>query len=264
MTFIFAFHNMKDTNKTSGNILIEIFGRLWAVWGLLFFIATMFIAMVFYLPCYLMKEPRAAWWHKRVSNVWMTIYLYGIGSPIKVTGGEQFVNGENYIVVCNHNSFMDVPVTTPFMPRANKTIAKKEFANVPFFGWIYSLGSVLVDRKSAESRKQSYLRMKAVLRIGLDMVIYPEGTRNKTEDPLTPFHDGAFRLAKETGKCIMPTLIFNSRKILPASKPFFMLPRRLYMHFLPPVSPNHLSITELKETTFTMMWNYYTENEAKY
>lgn len=248
----------------SANILTEIFGRLWAVWGLLFFTATMLVAMVFYLPCFLIKEPRAAKWHKKVSYVWMKVYLHAILSPIKVSGGQHFAKGENYVVVCNHNSFMDVPVTTPFMPNANKTIAKKEFARAPLFGWIYSLGSVLVDRKSAESRKKSYLRMKEVLRIGLDMVIYPEGSRNKTNEPLTPFHDGAFRLAKETGKSVVPTLIFNSRKILPASKPFFMLPRRLYMHFLPSVSPDDLSVIELKETVFKMMWDYYKENESKH
>ena len=164
------------------------------------------------------------------------------------------------MVVCNHNSLMDVPVTTPFMPHANKTIAKKEFARVPVFGWIYSLGSVLVDRNSAESRKLSYDRMKDVLRAGLDMVIYPEGTRNKSDKPLEIFHDGAFRLAKDCGKAVMPVVLFNTGKVLPSTKFFFMLPHRLYMHFLPPVSPDNLSITELKETVFQQMWKYYEEN----
>lgn len=255
---------MKQKNTSGNNLFIEIAGRIWAFWSILLFIATMIIAMLFYLPCYLMKEPRAARWHRSVSNVWMTFYLHAIGSPLNVSGKEHFVKGENYVVVCNHNSFMDIPVTTPFMPNANKTIAKKEFVMVPVFGWIYGLGSVLVDRKSAESRKKSYHRMKAILRIGLDMVIYPEGTRNKTDEPLGPFHDGAFRLANETGKSIVPTLIFNSRKVLPQTKPFFVWPHKLHMHFLPPVSPEELSISELKEKVFQIMWDYYAENESKY
>jgi 1-acyl-sn-glycerol-3-phosphate acyltransferase len=247
--------------KQQYNLLAEIAGRVWAIWALIFFLSTMIIAFIFYVPCYLMKEPRAARWHRSVSRVWMTLYLNLIGCPLRVSGNEHFVKGQNYVVVCNHNSFMDVPVTTPFMPNANKTIAKKEFARIPIFGWIYSLGAVLVDRKSNESRKRSYDRMKAILRLGLDMVIYPEGTRNKSNQPMGVFHDGAFRLAKDCDKPIMPAVIFNTRKVLPAAKPFFVLPHILSMHFLPPVSPDGLSIPELKETVFQQMWSYYEKNE---
>ncbi len=248
-------------NNQRSHWLIEIVGRIWALWALLLFVFTMIIALVFYLPCYILHEPKAARWHRRVSRVWMTFYLHLIGCPLKTKGKEQFIKGENYVIVCNHNSLMDVPVTTPFMPNANKTIAKKELAYVPLFGWIYSWGSVLVDRKNSESKKQSYNRMKAVLRLGLDMVIYPEGTRNKSDNPLGTFHDGAFRLAADCHKPIIPTLIFNTRKVLPAAKPFFMLPHKLYMHFLPPVFPDELSINELKEKVYEMMWKYYEENK---
>lgn len=155
---------------------------------------------------------------------------------------------------------MDVPVTTPFMPHANKTIAKKEFAAVPIFGWIYALGAILVDRKSDQSRKQSYVKMKQVLAQGLDMVIYPEGTRNKTNEPLRPFHDGAFRLSVETGVPIIPTLIFNTKKILPPDKPFFLLPHVIEMHFLPAQSPDGLPVPVLKQRVFETMKTYYEEN----
>lgn len=244
------------------SVLLEIFGRIWALWSLLLFISTMLIAFFFYVFCFLLKEPYAARWHRSVSRVWMIIYLHAVGCPIRVSGKEHFTIGNNYVVVCNHNSLMDVPVTTPFMPQANKTIAKKEFARTPIFGWIYILGSVLVDRESAESRKRSYDRMKAVLRMGLDMVIYPEGTRNKSENLLGTFHDGAFRLARDCDKPVMPAVIFNTKKVLPATKFFFMLPHRLYMHFLPPVLSGNLSVTELKETVFQQMWDYYEKNES--
>lgn len=240
------------------NIFIAIAGRIWAAWGLCLFIITMLIALPFYAFCYLMKEPQRARWHRHVSRVWMSFYLLCIGCPLRVKGSEYFKNGENYIVVCNHSSLMDVPVTTPFMPNANKTIAKKEFAAVPIFGWIYSLGSILVDRKSDQSRKQSYNKMKAILKQGLDMVIYPEGTRNRSNEPLKPFHDGAFRLAVETGTPIIPALIFNTKKILPPGKPFFLLPHVIKMHFMEPQSPEGLTVTALKEKVFTNMKAYYT------
>ncbi|WP_315815459.1 1-acyl-sn-glycerol-3-phosphate acyltransferase [Paraflavitalea speifideaquila] len=70
--------------------------------------------------------------------------------------------------------------------------------------------------------------------MGLHMCIYPEGTRNKSDQPLKSFHDGAFRLAIDTCKAVIPGVIFNTRKVLPASKPFYLMPHPLQIHFLPP------------------------------
>jgi len=102
--------------------------------------------------------------------------------------------------------------------------------------------------------------MKKVLATGLDMVIYPEGTRNRTANPLKPFYDGAFKLSVDTQKEIIPAIIFNTKKVLPLHKIFFLLPHRLEMHFLPPVSPVNFSVKELKEKIFNEMWNYYEAN----
>ena len=152
---------------------------------------------------------------------------------------------------------MDVPVTTPFVPGANKTIAKKSFTKVPVFGWVYTRGTVLVDRNSDESRRNSFEEMKKTLQQGLHMVIYPEGTRNRTGDPLKSFHDGAFKLAIAAKKEIIPAVIFYSGKILPPEKKFFLWPHKLEMHFLPAISSDEISSKELKEKVFTIMSEYY-------
>jgi 1-acyl-sn-glycerol-3-phosphate acyltransferase len=188
------------------------------------------------------------------------IFLNPIGCPLKVRNSGYFEKGKNYVIVCNHNSLVDILVTTPFMPNSNKTIAKKNLAVIPVFGWIYSGGSVLVDRNDNQSRRKSYDQMKKVLALGLDMVIYPEGTRNRTDKPLKPFYDGAFKLAIDTGKSIIPAVIFNTKKILPVNKVFFLWPHKLEMHFLPPVDSSNISVKELKEKIFEMMWNYYEAN----
>jgi len=242
------------------NFFKEVIARIWALWALLLFVVTMFIAYIFYIPCHFLKEPRKAIWHRYVSRVWMFIYLNLIGCPLKVKGKTYFNKLTNCIIVSNHNSLMDVPVTTPFMARANKTIAKKSFSVIPVFGWIYSFGSVLVDRSNDNSRRKSYEDMKRMLSYGLDMVIYPEGTRNRTDQPLKTFYDGAFRLASDTKKPIVPALVFNTRKVLPVHKIFYMLPHKLEMHFLPPVETDNISAKDLKEKVFKMMWDYYEAN----
>lgn len=242
-------------------IFKEIFCRLWAFWGLILFVPTMLIALPFYLVCYLLKEPTASHWHRRVSRVWMTFFLNLIGCPLKVVNTKYFQEGESYVITCNHNSLMDIPVTTPFMPRANKTIAKTTFAYIPVFGWIYAAGSVLVNRKSDKSRKESFKKMRWVLRTGLDMVIYPEGTRNRSNDPLKSFYDGAFKLAVSSGKPVMPTILFNTRKALPTGNFFYLKPSKIEMHFLPPVESTNMTSKQLKERVFRQMWDYYEANK---
>ena len=242
------------------NIIKEIFARIWATWALALFVATMFIAYVFYIPCHFLKEPQKAIWHRHVSRVWMWIFLQLSGCPLKVKGLSYFDGLPNCVIVCNHNSLMDVPVTTPFMARANKTIAKKGFSVIPVFGWIYSFGSVLVDRNRDASRRKSFDDMKKMLAKGLDMVIYPEGTRNRSDKPLKEFYDGAFKLAVDTQKPIVPAIVFNTRKVLPVHKTFYMLPHKLEMHFLPPVESTDISAKALKEKVFKIMWDYCEAN----
>ena len=244
-------------------ILKNIFGAFWALWGLISFSATLLIIIIPVCITFLVKEPAGTEAFRQITKVWMNVWLTLIASPLKVVGKENFAKGKNYVVVCNHNSLMDVPITTPFVPGANKTIGKKSFTKAPVFGLVYIRGTVLVDRDSEESRRKSFEDMKKALSQGLHMVIYAEGTRNRTSDPLKSFHNGAFKLAVETHKDIIPAIIFNSGKVLPPDKTFFLWPHTLEMHFLPPVSAENISSKNLKEKVFKLMCDYYRSSELQ-
>jgi len=155
---------------------------------------------------------------------------------------------------------IDIPVSTPFLARANKTIAKKSFVYVPLFGWIYQFATVIVDRKNNESRRKSYEAMKRVLNNGLDMLIYPEGTRNKTNNPLKSFYDGAFRLSVDTGKPIVPVVILNTKRILPAKPLLFLRPGNIILNILPSISPIGHTTETLKKLVFDIMADHYEKN----
>jgi 1-acyl-sn-glycerol-3-phosphate acyltransferase len=239
-------------------IIKSIAGRLFAVWGIIWFVATLLVFIIPFVIVYYSKEPQRTHRFVKLSRIWMSIYLPVIGCPLRITGKERFKKGETYVVVCNHNSLMDVPITTPGIPGGNKTIAKASMAKLPLFGLIYRIGSVLVDRNSEASRRESYMRMKEVLDMGLHMCLYPEGTRNKTGQPLKAFHNGAFKLALDTGKPIMPAVLFHTRGVLPVDRVFFLWPHRLQMDFLEPVyiMPGD-TVESLKEKLFKLMWDYY-------
>lgn len=238
-------------------IFKNIFARIWALWGLLSFATTFLLIFLPSMIAYLLPDPKGQAYFIRISRYWMNTWLFLIGCPVKISGKKNFIAGITYVVVFNHNTLLDVPLSCPYIPGANKTIAKVSFAKLPLFGWFYRKGSVLVDRNNEKSRIKSFEEMKKVLSLGMHMCIYPEGTRNRTAEPLKPFYDGAFKLAADTGKSIIPGIIIGTKKAMPVHQPFYLLPIPLKMHFLPAIPTLDLTVKELKEKVFQAMKLYY-------
>ena len=240
----------------------EILGRIFAFWAMIIFILTMLPVALCMWVIGLVREPQRTEIFRNISKAWMSIFFLFSGCRLKIKGKENFEKGVNYIVICNHNSFMDVPLATPFIPGANKTIAKIEMSRIPLFGLIYKRGSILVDRKNKDSRRDSFKKMKDVLLMGMHMCVYPEGTRNKTDDPLKEFHNGAFKLAVETGTSILPAIMFHTKKVLPIDKAFFFWPSTMEIHFL---ASKQVLTTDDFETVKTEMHqrmsNYYLSHQ---
>ena len=233
-------------------------GRIWAFWGLISFVITFLIIFIPSMLSYLFKDfKKGQAYFIYVSNVWMQCWLRLVGCPVKVTGQEFFKADHTYVVVYNHNALLDVPLSAPFVPGPNKTIAKASFTKVPIFGWFYKRGSVLVDRNDDKSRVKSFDEMKQTLLSGMHMCIYPEGTRNRTKEPLKSFYDGAFKLSVDTQKEIIPCVISGTKKAMPIHKGFFLWPTKLRMDFLPPVSPSSMNAKILKEVVFNIMKEHY-------
>lgn len=212
------------------------------------------------------SEPKRSNALHKIFKIWMGAFMPLVFCPVRRKGAEYFEKGKTYVVLCNHNSFLDIPVSSPWIPGGNKTLAKIEISKVPIFGTIYKLGSILVDRKNEQSRKESFAAMRQTLQWGLHLCLYPEGTRNKSNDGLLPFQDGAFVIAIREQVPIMPALIFNTGKILPHNKKFFALPSAIPFHFLPPISTVGLTLKELpalKEEVWQLMNNYYQTHKNK-
>lgn len=244
----------------------NIFGRIFAAWMLLMFAVTM---LVIFIPVWIISfwpEPRKTKGFLAIGRIWMKVYMPLIGCPVRKKGIEHFAPGQTYVVVCNHNSLIDVPVTSAEIPGINKTLAKASMGKIPLFGVLYRIGGILVDRSSEASRKQSIVDMKHALSMGIHILLYPEGTRNRTDQPLKEFYDGAFALAIDTQTPLMPSLLFHTKKILPVGKKFFAWPHHIAFHFLPPLATTGLTRDDLpafKEKVFRLMWDYYLVNNTR-
>ncbi|NBR57296.1 MAG: 1-acyl-sn-glycerol-3-phosphate acyltransferase [Chitinophagia bacterium] len=225
-------------------LIKNILARILAIWALIVFASTMMVFFPFYMVCFILPDPQKTRYHRFLSQIWMGAFLLLSGCTFKVTGKEVFDGLENAVVVCNHNSLIDIPVSTPFLARANKTIAKKSFVYVPLFGWIYQFATVIVDRKNNESRRKSYEEMKRVLK----------------NNPLKSFYDGAFRLSVDTGKPIVPVVILNTKRILPAKPILFLRPGKIILNILPAISPAGHTSESLKNLVFDIMAEHYDKN----
>jgi 1-acyl-sn-glycerol-3-phosphate acyltransferase len=241
----------------------QLAGHVFAVYAIVVFVATM---LVVWLPIFLislLQEPTRAKLLHFAFRIWMGAYMPLIGCPVRRRGKEHFRDGDNYVVVLNHNSLLDIPVSSPWIPGPNKTLAKAEMAKVPLFGVIYKAGSILVDRKNEASRRGSFGKMQEALESGLHLCLYPEGTRNKTKQPLQPFFDGAFNTAIKAQKPIIPGLIFNTAQILPHNKKFWLWPQPIHIHFLEPIPTAGLTANDvvmLKNRIHSIMEQYLISN----
>jgi 1-acyl-sn-glycerol-3-phosphate acyltransferase len=241
------------------NIFKRIAGHIYFFAGMVFFVLTMLIVLIPAGIALLFEEPVRARIIHPTYKIWMSIFLPLVGCPVRRKGKQYFKPGENYVVVVNHNSLVDIPVSTPWIPGPNKTLAKAEMARTPLFGIIYKAGSILVQREDDQSRKESFTKMQQTLKMGLHLCLYPEGTRNKTSEPLQEFFDGAFIAAIRAQKPIMPAVIMGTREILPMKPKFWARPKIIRYHFLEPIPTAGLSMSDrhaLKEKVHKLMKDY--------
>lgn len=246
------------------NIFKRVAGHVYFFIGMLLFVVTMLLMVT--LPAaiaLLFKEPRRAKIVHPAYKIWMSFLLPLVLCPVRRKGKENFKKGENYVVVVNHRALVDIPVSMPWIPGPNKTLAKVELARIPVFSIVYRAGSILVNRKDDRSRKESFTRMQETLKMGLHLCLYPEGTRNKTDQPLRPFYDGAFITAIRAQKPIIPALLIGTKDILPNRPKFWAWPRPIDYHFLEAIPTKGLSMSDrhaLKDQVFSIMEQHLIEN----
>lgn len=118
------------------------------------------------------------------------------------------------VVVSNHESNAD-PFIISMLPWEMKWLGKASLFKIPAVGWsMWLAGDIPVTRGDQGSARGAMAQCAKWLNKGMPVMIFPEGTRSKTEE-LLPFKDGAFRLAIETGADILPLAVSGTRQSLP-------------------------------------------------
>ena len=232
----------------------SVLGKLYIVWVLIVFIGVMII----FLPGFLIPPifgSRAVVVTHFFIKCWSRIFSVLNFIPYEIRHRDRIKRGKAYIFVSNHTSFMDIPALVVTIKGQFRALAKKELLKLPVFGWIAQIMCVVVDRSSIESRRKSMDNLKHILSIAISVLIFPEGTQNRTKEPLQPFYDGAFRIAVETQQPIIPIVVIGAGQIMPPGKAFIQPGKIIVVvgEEIPTIGLTLAEVKDLREKVFGVM-----------
>jgi 1-acyl-sn-glycerol-3-phosphate acyltransferase len=201
------------------------------------------------------KNGRYYFW---VGSRWSMLALWLCRIKVSVKGRENIPANGNFILVCNHASFFDIPATMSVFPRA-RIMFKQEMSWIPLWGWALRLGyHIAVDRGRGTKAMKSLDRAVAAIKAGGSVVLYAEGTRSR-DGQLQPFKRGAFQLAARTGVPILPIVLNGTFAIQPKGT-FDIRPGTIEMIIGEPVPTEGITTREGEIALMTTVRDYITKN----
>ncbi len=136
------------------------------------------------------------------------------GVKVVVKGEENIPKDTAVLYVGNHRSYYDIILTYVRVPRPTGYVAKIEMLKIPLLSiWMKNLHCLFLDRKDIKQGLKTILAGVDLVKNGISVCIFPEGTRNKTKDTFLPFHDGSFKIAEKGGVPVIPMSIVNSSAV---------------------------------------------------
>ncbi len=142
------------------------------------------------------------------------VVLFLSGVSVTVLGEENVPKDEPVLYIGNHRSYFDIIMTYVRVPRPTGYMAKVEMLRIPSLStWMKYLHCIFLDRSNIKAGMQSILDAIEKVRSGISICIFPEGTRNRTDNVLLEFHDGSFKIAEKTGCPVVPMSINNAGAI---------------------------------------------------
>jgi 1-acyl-sn-glycerol-3-phosphate acyltransferase len=167
------------------------------------------------------------------------------GVKVKIVGLENIPAGESCIFVSNHISNLDPPVLIPAMPGMVSVFLKKSLMKIPLLGTAMRMAKYIpVSRgHEKEEARKSVEYAASVLRDGLHIMLFPEGTRSP-DGKLLPFKKGGFYLAADTGAPMVPVVIRGTAEMMPKGTLKFVKVGTAVVEFLPAVRPGDYASKE--------------------
>ena len=161
---------------------------------------------------YRLKQVSSSQDKKKIRVEYANRILSRLNIEIKVIGEDKIPHDGQYLLASNHRTIID-PTIIEIALQDNALyghwIAKKELYNSFFFGlFVRNAGAILLDRE--KSQMSGFFKdIKKEVKNGDSIYIFPEGTRNKSDEALGEFKDGSQLIALKNRLDILPVYIRN-------------------------------------------------------
>lgn len=137
---------------------------------------------------------------------------------LKVMGKENLPEKGPVLYVATHKSVFDIVILLTIIQEPTIFIGKKEVQKMPFVNkWFDALGCIYIDREDKRDALKSIIRGIEELKSGQSIVLFPEGTRNMSND-IQHFKEGGFKLATKSLVPIIPIALSNTYKVFEEKK----------------------------------------------
>ncbi len=173
-------------------------------------------------------------------------WLKACGAQVQVRGTENLKDGESYVFISNHRSYLDTATLFAYTTRRIGLVAKKELLKAPILGQGMGFVNIIaIDRSNAERALESMRKAREVMDDGYSFGVFTEGTRAMPGE-LLPFKKGAFHLALQTDAPIIPVAIKNTDWMM-GKKQGVAYPGTIEMVLLPPIETGSAEAGDLME-----------------
>ena len=165
---------------------------------------------------------------------WASTLMRLSGMTVTVNGLENLPTDRSVVFIPNHQGDYDVPLMLTQVGAPPALVAKIETMKIPLVRtWMQLLDCIFLDRKNPRQAMAAMNEVSTVLEKGVNLVIFPEGTRSKG-DAMGEFKTGAFRMACKAGATIVPVVIDGSYKAMEANHNL-MCPAHVTITVLAPI-----------------------------
>lgn len=176
----------------------------------------------------------------KTARTWAKRLVAASGSKVQVSGAEFIPTDRSVLFVANHQSNFDIALLLGYVPRAKGFIAKIELANIPIVSaWMKKMHSLFLDRGNLRKSLLTMREAVEILKQGHSLVIFPEGTRSKS-NTLAEFKKGSLSIAEKANVPVVPVTIIDTYKILEGNQGFRIKPTPVKLIIAKPIYPGEL------------------------
>jgi len=195
------------------------------------------------------EEDATGWASARIARAWGERIVRACGGKIEAAGIERLDPNEVYIFAGNHQSYLDIPALLSVMPLRMGFLAKSSLFKIPVFNQaMFATGSVPLHRHEPRRAVRELKEAARRLDAGQSIFIFPEGTRSRT-GRLQPFLSGSLKLARDSGRPLVPVAITGTFDLLPPGRWVLSRPRTAKIVIGEPIDPHgHRKADLAKET----------------